>query len=251
MAEFLHQELGHGLQLILLHGGGKSNAIARECSAVVAVPDPEATGARFAAFGAKVKDEYAETEPGLAFSCKRSSYNEKAVAADVTARLLEALVRCPHGMIRMSPDIEGLVQTSTNLASVRMQERGRILVSTSQRSSVEQDLDEVVASVAGVFKDAGAAVRSFNRYPGWQPRLDSHVLQLCVESYRRLFREEPQVLAIHAGLECGLFLAKFPGLDMISFGPTLRGVHAPGEKMELASLDKFVRLLDDVVCNYR
>ena len=251
MAEFLHQELGHGLQLILLHGGGKSNAIARECSAVVAVPDPEATGARFAAFGAQVKNEYAETEPGLAFSCKRSSYNEKAVAADVTAHLLEALVRCPHGMIRMSPDIEGLVQTSTNLASVRMQERGRILVSTSQRSSVEQDLDEVVASVAGVFKDAGAAVRSFNRYPGWQPRLDSHVLQLCVESYRRLFREEPQVLAIHAGLECGLFLAKFPGLDMISFGPTLRGVHAPGEKMELASLDKFVRLLDDVVCNYR
>ena len=94
-------------------------------------------------------------------------------------------------------------------------------------------------------------MRSFNRYPGWEPDVNSHILEICTESYRRLFNTEPEIKAIHAGLECGLFLRKFPGLDMISFGPTLRGVHAPGERLDLASMDKFVELLKDVVCNFK
>ena len=151
----------------------------------------------------------------------------------------------------MSPDIEGLVQTSTNLAAVSMPEEGVIKVATSQRSSVVAELDALVEKVAAVFKDAGAEVDCYSKYPGWNPNLKSHILQVCVKSYRKLFNQSPLVLAIHAGLECGLFLEKFPDLDMISFGPTLRGVHAPGEKLELASMDKFVKLLDDVVCNFK
>ncbi|MBQ9548860.1 MAG: aminoacyl-histidine dipeptidase [Bacteroidales bacterium] len=251
LASFLKEELPFGMQIILLSGGGKSNAIARECRCVLAVPDYSATAARFQAYGDKVKARYAQTEPELCFAAKKNWYNEKVVAQKVAESLIEALTACPHGVVRMSPDIEGLVQTSTNLAAVRMRERGRIIISTSQRSSVETELDEVVQSVSDVFKKAGAQVRSFNRYPGWKPDLNSHVLALSVASYRRLFSQEPEVKAIHAGLECGLFLNKFPGLDMISFGPTLRGVHAPGERLELASLDKFVLLLDDLVCNYK
>nr|MCR5519090.1 M20/M25/M40 family metallo-hydrolase [Bacteroidales bacterium] len=230
-------------------GGGKSNAIARECKAVIASPDAEGISGRFAAYGKQVKEDYAETEPGLNFSVAPAKAR-KAIDSKVAFALLKALEACPHGMIKMSPDIENLVQTSTNLAAVFMGE-DTIKVATSQRSSVVAELDELVEKVASIFKEAGAEVKCYSKYPGWNPNLKSHILSECVRSYRRLFDEEPLVLAIHAGLECGLFLEKFPDLDMISFGPTLRGVHAPGEKLELASMDKFVKLLDDVVCNFK
>lgn len=251
LASFLETELANGLMLKLLSGGGKSNAIARDCHAIIAVPDAQACISRFEAFAASVKDEYKGYEDGLVFSSKRSNSNEKAVDSDTTSSLIHALVSCPHGVVSMCKDIPGLVQTSTNLASVKMQEQGFITVSTSQRSSVESELDEIVARVSAVFTGHNAAVRSFNRYPGWEPDVNSHILEICTESYRRLFNTEPEIKAIHAGLECGLFLRKFPGLDMISFGPTLRGVHAPGERLDLASMDKFVELLKDVVCNFK
>ena len=248
---FLGEELGRGLALRLLSGGGKSNAIARDCRAVIAVPDPKATAERFEAYAARVREEYKDDEPELKFSCSDSHFNEKAVDDETAKEIIEALCACPHGVIAMSADIPGLVQTSTNLAAVRMREHGFVTVSTSQRSSVEGELDDVVRAVRTVFASHKAAVRSFNRYPGWEPNVKSRILEVCVESYRRLFNQEPEVKAIHAGLECGLLLRKFPGLDMISFGPTLRGVHAPGERLELASMDKFVDLLKDVVCNFR
>jgi len=251
LAEFLRDESRNGMQLILLSGGGKSNAIARDCKAIAAVPDAESAKARFEDFAAKMNREYLAKEPDLKFKVCRSFFNEKAMDWNSARNLLSALVECPHGVERMSPDIEGLVQTSTNLAAVKMNSRGTVLVSTSQRSSVDSELDAIVEKVGSVFTTYGAKVNSFSRYPGWEPNVKSHILGVCVESYRRLFNEEPLVLAIHAGLECGLLLEKFPGLDMISFGPTLRGVHAPGERLDLNSMDRFVELLEDVVCNFR
>lgn len=251
LSDFLAGELSSGFQLVSIVGGGKSNAIARECKAVIATQDIVGISGRFGAYGNKVKAEYAETEPGLNFSVKEVRAGRKAIDAKTTAYLLSALAKCPHGMIKMSPDIEGLVQTSTNLAAVSMPEKGIIKVATSQRSSVVAELDDLVEKVADIFREAGAEVECYSKYPGWNPNLKSRILQQSVKSYRRLFSQEPLVLAIHAGLECGLFLEKFPDLDMISFGPTLRGVHAPGEKLELASMDKFVKLLDDVVCNFK
>ena len=151
----------------------------------------------------------------------------------------------------MSTDIPGLVETSTNLASVKMEEGNTIKVVTSQRSSVKSALHAIAQRVEACLLLGGADVAHETEYPGWKPNLDSHLLKVSVETYRRLFNQEPKVLAIHAGLECGLFLEKFPDLDMISFGPTLLGVHAPGERMDLASLDKFVALLEDVVANFK
>ena len=128
--------------------------------------------------------------------------------------------------------------------------QGKIRVGTNQRSSVTSEYLAAAAKVEACFSLAGARVTHDAEYPGWKPNMDSAVLEVCRESYRKLFAIEPVVRAIHAGLECGLFLDKYPDLDMISFGPTLRGVHAPGERLDLKSLDKFVELLDDVIKTY-
>lgn len=251
MARFLYKELEYGLKLYIFKGGNKPNAIARECEAVIAVPSAEATIARFESFGADVKAEFAVTDPGIFFKASPSFLIEKPIDDDTARRLITSLFVCPHGVQAMSQDIPGLVETSSNLASVRMNERGVIRIVTSQRSSTYSERIMMQDKVAANFKAAGAEVEHLFPYPGWKPNVNSKILGVCVESYRRLFNQEPEVKAIHAGLECGLFLDKFPGLDMISFGPTLRGVHAPGERLELASMDKFVDLLVDVVCNFR
>ena len=124
-------------------------------------------------------------------------------------------------------------------------------VITSQRSSVTTELHAIAEKVEATLLLGGADVEHKSEYPGWKPNMDSRILKESVASYRKLFNKDPEVKAIHAGLECGLFLEKFPDLDMISFGPTLRGVHAPGECLELASLDKFVDLLEDIVVNFK
>ena len=122
---------------------------------------------------------------------------------------------------------------------------------TSQRSSIDSEKKFMADKVEAAFRLAGAEVTHSEPYPGWAPNMDSNILKVTVESYRRLFNQEPEVKAIHAGLECGLFLEKFPYLDMVSFGPTLRNVHTPGEKLDLASNEKFVKLLVDIVTNFK
>ena len=259
LVRFLYGELPHGLQLILLHGGGKPNAIAREASSLILVPDAEATLARFEAFKtlarfeafkADVKGEFSVADPNVVLQAEASPCNEKPIDSVVARRLIATLYGLPHGVLAMSPDIPGLVETSTNLAAVRMNERGVVKVITSQRSAVPSERRDAAARVEAVLKLGGAEVDHLLEYPGWKPNVHSPILEACVASYRKLFQTEPEVKAIHAGLECGLFGEKFGDLDMISFGPTLRGVHAPGERLELASLEKFAALLEDVLVNF-
>ncbi len=249
LAKFLYYELPYGLQIIMLKGGNKSNAIARECEAIIAVPDSDATLKRFIDYGKEAKAKFAESDPDVLFTAGYSFINEKAIDSQTATRLITALFNCPHGVQAMCKEIPGLVETSTNLAAVRMTEFGKVKVITSQRSSVNESKDEIGAKVRKVFEEAGAEVTRLSDYPGWKPDTDSHILSECVKSYRKLFGVEPVVKAIHAGLECGLFLEKFPNLDMISIGPDLLGVHAPGERLKLSSLDKFVAHLQDVLVN--
>ena len=251
MARFLFSELAYGMQLVIFMGGNKHNAIARECEAIIAVPDRDATIARFKDFAADVKKEYSRTEPDIAFTAVKYRCTEKPVSGKVACNLIRSLFSCPHGVEAMSQDIPGLVETSTNLASVRMRRQGKIEIVTSQRSSITSARDMIARKVEANFLMAGAKVIHDSEYPGWKPNVDSAILKQCVESYRKLFGRDPEVKAIHAGLECGLFGERFGDLDMISFGPTLRGVHAPGEKLELASLDKFTDHLVDVVTSFR
>ena len=251
MARFLYSRLCPTFRLVSMDGGGKPNAIARECVAVVAVPEPEAIIKAFEAFGADIKEEFHVTDPGLTFSSEIVPKKLHPMSRSATERVICSLFAAPHGVHAMSQDIPGLVQTSTNLASVRTHVKsGLVEIVTSQRSSSTSERRAMAAKVRASFEAFSANVRHMYEYPGWNPDVNSHILARTVEAYRRLFSQEPEVKAIHAGLECGLFLQKFPGLDMISFGPTLRGVHAPGEKLELATMDKFVALLDDVVCNF-
>ena len=149
----------------------------------------------------------------------------------------------------MSQDIPGLVETSTNLASVKMKPGNIIRIETSQRSSITSAKEDIAATVRTVFELAGATVSHSEGYPGWKPNTHSEILEIATESYRRLFHTEAKVKAIHAGLECGLFLDKYPTLDMISFGPTLQGVHSPDERMHIPSVERFWLHLTDILKN--
>lgn len=252
MARFIYSLKDIDWQLCSLLGGNKRNAIAREAQAVVALhpADVPAVQERFREFVAEIKAEFASTEPMLDGASQTVSYEGKAIDNDTAHRLVGALVAVAHGVLAMSFDLKGLVETSTNLASVKLESEDVIRIGTSQRSSITSARRAAADKVESAFVLAGAEVTHESEYPGWKPNMNSALLARCVSAYEKLFGVTPVVRAIHAGLECGLFLDIYPDLDMISFGPTLRGVHAPGERLDLASLDKFVDLLVEVVANY-
>lgn len=239
------------VRLVGIDGGGKHNAIARECRARVAISPELIASAKeeFGKFCDALRAEYHRTEPVLMQDCNEAVLDVQPLERSLADRLISALVAVHHGVLAMSQDIEGLVETSSNLASVHMN-GSTIDICTSQRSSVDSVREYVADKVEACFRLAGAKVSRNDPYPGWKPDMNSHILERTRSAYRRLFGTEPLVKAIHAGLECGLFLEKFKDLDMISFGPTLRGVHAPGERLDLASNEKFVKLLADVVTNF-
>ena len=254
LGRFLYSCLDLDWQLVTIDGGNKRNAIAREAKAVIAAePDTlDIINERLEAYAADVAEEYGaiETELKLGFEDVELE-DAKAVDEMTSWNLITALCAAPHGVLAMSQEVENFVETSTNLASVKMTQPGVIRIGSSQRSCVTAARRAAAAKMEACFVLAGATVTHEGEYPGWAPAAESPVRDACVASYRKLFGVDPKVKAIHAGLECGLFTEKFPGLDMVSFGPTLRGVHAPGERLDLASLDKFVDLLVDVVTNYR
>lgn len=261
LARFLYRALDKfdDIQLYAIDGGNKRNAIAREAWAEIGI-DPLHEEALKGIFDEVIKEasnEYRITDPNVTgvftHLTNRSSdeypYPKFAIDSNTAAALVYGLYGAPHGVLGMSAELKGLVETSTNLASVKMEKGNVIRIGTSQRSAINSCRKVAAEQVEAVFALAGAVVTHEGEYPGWQPNLDSKILQITKSAYERLFGVEPVVRAIHAGLECGLFLKKFPELDMISFGPTLRGVHAPGEKLELASVEKFRKLLEEVVNN--
>lgn len=254
LGTFLYSILDLDWQLVRIDGGNKRNAIAREAKAVIAAEEEtlEIINERLEAYAAEVAEEYGAIEKNLKLGYEEFADDHAAAIDEMTAwNLVTALCASPHGVLKMSQEIENFVETSTNLASVKMTEPGVIRIGSSQRSCVTAARRAAAAKMEACFVLAGAIVKHEGEYPGWAPAAESPVRDACVASYKKLFGVEPKVKAIHAGLECGLFTEKFPGLDMVSFGPTLRGVHAPGERLDLASLDKFVALLNDVVTTYR
>ena len=254
LGRFLYSIIDLDWQLITINGGNKRNAIAREAKALIAAePDTlDIINERLEAYAEDVAEEYGAIEKELKVGYAEYEGECTAAIDEMTAwNLVTALCASPHGVLAMSQEIENFVETSTNLASVKMTEPGVIRIGSSQRSCVTAARRAAAAKMEACFVLAGAIVKHEGEYPGWAPAAESPVRDACVASYKKLFGTEPKVKAIHAGLECGLFTEKFPGIDMVSFGPTLRGVHAPGERLDLASLDKFVALLVDVIRNYK
>lgn len=239
----------YDVYLCEIDGGNLRNAIAREAYAVMAIPeaDKHALRTELNAFAAEMQAEYAIAEPDLQFVMESEAPRQTAIDKDTTKRLLQAVYAVPHGVYTMSQDIPGLVETSTNLASIKMKPDRMIRVETSQRSSTASSKQDIANMVRTVFEMAGAEVTFSDGYPGWKPNPHSEILEISAESYKRLFGVEAQVKAIHAGLECGLFLDKYPTMDMISFGPTLQGVHSPDERMLIPTVEKFWKHLLDIL----
>lgn len=231
-----------------LEGGNLRNAIPREAYAVVGVLEENAVAFEelVHSYTNSVKNVFATTEPDMNITISKVEGITSVLTSDLQSHLLTALVNVPNGVIAMSQAVAGLVETSTNLASVKFVGE-KIVVTTSQRSSVESDKIAIKESVNNCFAVSGAMVEHSDGYPGWTPNPDSLLLKRTVESYIRLFGVEPKVKAVHAGLECGLFLEKYPHLEMVSFGPTIRGVHSPDERLEIATVEKFWSHLKDVV----
>ncbi|MCC8063156.1 MAG: aminoacyl-histidine dipeptidase [Rikenellaceae bacterium] len=231
----------HGLRVCRFDGGNLRNAIPREAEAIVAMPVSRvaAAGQAFRELADEIVAEYKHTETSMKIVLEAAAEVPATVLpTDAQRRLLDVLYAVPHGVMAMSFAMPGLVETSTNLASVKMPEEGKIVITTSQRSSVESAKRDIADRVAVVFSLAGAEVKHTDGYPGWAPNPDSPLVQLSAGIYKELFGVEPKIKAIHAGLECGLFLTRYPHLDIISTGPTLRGVHSPAERVEIASVGK-------------
>ncbi|PIP54379.1 MAG: cytosol nonspecific dipeptidase [Bacteroidetes bacterium CG23_combo_of_CG06-09_8_20_14_all_32_9] len=251
-ARFLWQiQKKYGLRLSSFEGGNLRNAIPREAYAVFVVTKelPVKILKDFEVFSNTIRNEYAITEPNMTLTLEHCEKPKYVIDRKSQFRLLNALYACPHGVIAWSQEMPGLVETSTNLASVKFISKNKIEVTTSQRSSVESAKTDIVNMVSSVFSLAGFKINVSDGYPGWKPNTNSKILNISKVAYNKLFGKYPVVRAIHAGLECGLFLEKYPELDMISFGPTLRGVHSPSERLHIETVQKFWDLLREILKN--
>ncbi|MDE5608193.1 MAG: aminoacyl-histidine dipeptidase [Muribaculaceae bacterium] len=222
-------------------GGNLRNAIARAAHAVFGVHTSKKEDIRVALnmYAADIANEFAGVEPTLTLDLESVERPEYCIDSETSNNLIRSLYCAPHGVISMSRDLEGLVETSTNLASVKMRGENEIVIATSQRSSVESRKWDIANQVEAVFTLAGAAVTHGDGYPGWQPNMESPVMKLACDAYEELYGVKPAIKAIHAGLECGLFKSVYPDLDMVSFGPTLKDVHSPSERMFIPAVERF------------
>ncbi len=232
-------------RLSYLHGGNLRNAIPREGYAIFGVPTRHIVefAIYFDSFLSDVKEEFSVTDGSLEMTIAEMPYIETVIDEEAQRALIYSLVGLPNGVITMSAEMENLVETSTNLASVRFLDDTTIEVTTSQRSSRESGKTHIKNSVESLFSLAGAEVTHSEGYPGWTPNPSSKLLSIMKECYAEQYGTEPLVRAMHAGLECGLFLESYPHLDMISFGPTMQGVHSPEERLNIASVARFWELL--------
>ncbi len=228
-----------GFHLASINGGNLRNAIAREAETVftVAMSEKENLRVCFNQYVAAVEGEIKDVEKDICLELESTDIPAAFIPAAQAEKLIRALYACPHGVIAMSKDMPGLVETSTNLASIKMRE-GYVEVNTSQRSSVESQKHNIKNMVECALAAACDEVTHGDGYPGWKPNVHSELLEITKQAYIDLYHEEPKVLAIHAGLECGLFLEKYPYLDMVSVGPQMVGVHSPQERLSISSTER-------------
>jgi dipeptidase D len=233
------------IDLVSIDGGSKHNAIPREAFVIVRIDDSQLERLRAvaASCAAAFREEFAATDPDLAVTVEPVADGNsvpRPLNVPVRDRLLRLLDAMPHGVLAMSREVPGLVETSSNLAVV-VTAGSSVRVVTSQRSSVMPALYAAQRQAISAFELAGATVSSNDPYPGWKPNPESAIVRKAVAVYRDLFGSEPAVKAIHAGLECGLLIEKIPGMDAVSIGPEIRGAHSPEEKVQISSVQKFYR----------
>jgi dipeptidase D len=241
----------YDLRLNDFNGGNLRNAIPREASAIITIPSKFKENVRvdFNIYATEMEHVWEVAEPKLKLFLESTDIPEFVIDKNTSDNLMDAIYACPHGVFTMSTRMPGMVETSTNLASVKFVENNKIAITTSQRSDIDSEKYNIAQMVGSALTLAGAQIQHTDGYPGWAPNPNSEILDVAVASYKNLFGVDPIVRSIHAGLECGLFLEKYPGMDMISFGPTLRDVHSPDERINIETVEKFWDHLLDILKN--
>jgi len=239
----LHQEFA--IEIATIEGGSLRNAIPRESVATLVTDQHQAAGIqqKVVALEHEIRAEYASTDPHFSMSWSETTRPETVLTKEAATTLMAVIYACPNGIYRMSPEIEGLVQTSNNLARVQLQQGGRLSIQCLTRSSVESEKLDLAQAIQACLRLSGATVTTAGSYPGWKPEPDAGIVQLMKNLHLELFGDEAHVLACHAGLECGILGRNYPGMEMISFGPTILGAHSPDERVQISSVQKFWKFL--------
>lgn len=239
---------GVGFELVTIDGGNLRNAIAREAYAIVRIDSNnyDRVSQILVTLFDNVKNEFAHTDADVNMTFERCEASEAVLIEADARRLIMALQAIKHGVVGFSATMKGLVETSTNLASVKF-DGSKVTVVTSQRSSIESAKIDIANTVEATLLLAGANVKHSDGYPGWEPNPSSTLVQNAEKTYTQIYNKQPKVKAIHAGLECGLILKKYPHMEAISIGPTLRGVHSPSERLEIQTVDQVWVFLKELV----
>ncbi|MCA9793449.1 MAG: aminoacyl-histidine dipeptidase [Candidatus Eremiobacteraeota bacterium] len=241
MNRLLFEATARGARLASLDGGGLRNAIPRESVAIVAAPSGDFP-AYLQELGDTIRAEFASTDPDFAWSCQTVEQVVPVLEQDFADRLLRVIYAIPDGIYRLSPEVEGLVQTSNNLARVEVTD-GRYSLACLSRGSVDSEKMDLARAISCSLELLGAEVKTSGAYPGWAPAPEAKVVKVMRETYLEMFGHEPHVNACHAGLECGIIGKNYPEMEMISFGPNIRGAHSPDERVQISSVQKFWQLL--------
>jgi len=239
LARALYSLKGEDIRIASIKGGTAHNAIPRDAESIIFFPEQKLDSVKdiIKNFEKTVKSEYTKTDPKMKISIEEidSIDGRNAATEDSTLIAIDSILALPHGVEAMSKDIEGLVETSTNLANANT-ENGNLKILASQRSSVMSKLDALCDRIESIGRLAGGTGETGKGYPSWEPNLDSPLLEKCKKIYKNMFNKDPVIEIIHAGLECGIIGSKYPGMDMISIGPTLENPHSPDERIEIKTI---------------
>ncbi len=238
--------------LVDINGGSLRNAIPREASATLVIDSEDEDEFRemISEFNELLSNEYSDVEPNLSVTVVKEAKPEQVFSEICTDDIINAIQGCPNGVIRMNPSIPGLVQTSTNMASIVTKD-GKVAVHFLLRSASESEKEDLASSIESVMRLAEAEVDIDNGYPGWKPNPKSAILKTLSDTYTKMYGKEPKVMAIHAGLECGIMAGTYPDWDMVSFGPTIMNPHSPQERVNIPSVERFYNLLLQTLKNIK
>ncbi len=246
LARLLFSGIGSGIRLVSIDAGGLRNAIPREAYALVLVEDNKAFAEAIEKLKSDILNEYKSIEKELEINISSQELSGSALSAEDSAAFIRGLKAAHNGVFRMSPEIDGLVEASNNIARVIV-DKGDVQVLCLTRSSVESTKMAVANQLKAAFELGGMAVDFSGSYPGWKPNPDAAIIDVMERIYKEKFGEEPKVVAIHAGLECGIIGAPYPDMQMVSFGPTIKGAHSPDERANIKSVQKFRAFLLDIL----
>ncbi len=248
LGRLLFVGISNQIQLISIDGGGLRNAIPREAHALVSVQNVEDFLQKIETLKTEILEEFASLEKDLSISFEKTSTAEQGLSAEDSKKIILALKSAHNGVYRMSPDVEDLVEASNNVARVELK-NGALKILNLSRSSVESSKMAVAEQLKSVFELAGMQVEFSGSYPGWKPKPGAEIIKIMTEIYEKDFGAKPQVVACHAGLECGILGANYPKMEMVSFGPTIKGAHSPDERASISSTQKFWEYLQEILKN--